>query len=108
MASMLLEVNCCFRLLQPSVSAPRLCWRPVLRLDRMTAVAVNAFGCGVRLWHGRVLGEFAVGIDLFFHPRNQFCVLLRREPFLIGEILLESVNTVALAPELVHFFRDVS
>src|SRR6185437_16067813 len=98
---------CRLALLQCALTPPRLLWYAVFRLHRVATLAINAFGCGVRLGHGGVFSELAFSINFFFHSRNQVSVLFRCDPFLVEQVFPEAVNTVTLTPELVHFFRNV-
>src|SRR5262249_36726617 len=96
-------------LLQLAFIPLRLLKSAKFRLDRVTAVfAIHAFRCRVRLGHGRVDGELALGLDLFFYLRDHLLVLLPCEPLFAQQIFLKAIDAVALAPVLVHLFGDVS
>src|SRR6266481_277027 len=97
-----------FAFLEFALAAPRFLRHAVLRLDFMAAVfAEHAFGGGMRLGHGRVFSKLAFGINLFLNSRDHLLILRRRQPLFTEQIFLEAVNTVALAPELMHFLGDI-
>src|SRR5258708_39871569 len=97
-----------FRLLQFSCATLGLLGYAELGLDFMAAVfTIRSFRRGIRLRHGRVLCKFALRLKLFLDFRDHLLILLRGEPFLSQQVLLKTVNAVALAPELMHLFGDI-
>src|SRR5882724_804367 len=106
---MLFKVYRRLALLKLAFAAPCFLWHAVLRFDHVTAIfAKDAFSGGVAFRHGRVLSKLALGVDFFFDAGNHFFVLRRGEPLFLQQIFLEAVNAVALTPELMHLFGDVS